>query len=291
MMMSRRASFRDLIVHAPEIPRRLIEDLGLDPVALSVRNGNGFSRLRLDGEVAVERLMRLRERLDCDINALPAGFDPRQIRLLVSDMDSTLIGIECIDEIADYLGVKEQVARITESAMRGDIDFTASLRQRVALLAGLDAEVLEKVYQERLFINPGAETLIAGLQDRGIRMALVSGGFTFFTSRLAKRLDLDYTLANELEIDARGRLTGKVLGDIVDAQRKAGFLGELCQRLGVDDAAAIAVGDGANDLPMMARAGLSVAYHAKPAVQEQADCAINHSGLDAILHLLAEPAG
>ncbi len=282
--MSEKKAFRDIIIHTDAVPKTIRDRLGEQVIF----HGQGYCRLSLSEDVSNKTIAFLRSHLDCDINALPSRFDPRQVRLLVTDMDSTLIGIECIDEIADYLGVKEKVAQITAAAMRGDIDFNTSLRQRVALLAGLKAEVLEKVYRERLYTNPGAETLVAELQQRGIRTALVSGGFTFFTTRLQARLGLDYALANELDIDASGCLTGKVLGDIVDGQRKARYLGEICQQLGVNDRAAIAVGDGANDLPMMARAGLSVAYHAKSAVQLKADCALNYSGLDAIVHLLAD---
>ena len=230
-------------------------------------------------------LAALRRRHDCDLNVLPPDFHPARVGLLISDMDSTLISIECIDEIADFAGLKPQVAAITEAAMRGEIDFETSLQRRVALLAGLPMEVLERVYEERLRLNPGAETLVEELRARGIPFALVSGGFTVFTERLRQRLGLDFTLANELEIE-NGRLTGRVKGDIVGAQAKARFLRDLCQRLGISGDQVIAVGDGANDLEMMRQAGLSVAYHAKPAVQARADLAINHGGLDAILAAL-----
>jgi len=232
-------------------------------------------------------LAELRQRHGCDINALPPGFRPDKVGLLISDMDSTLISIECIDEIADFTGLKPQVSAITEAAMRGEIDFETSLQQRVALLAGLPMEVLDRVYEERLRLNPGAEVLIEGLRARGVPFALVSGGFTVFTERLRQRLGLDFTLANELEIE-NGRLTGRVKGDIVGAQAKAAFLQELCRHLAIEPHQAIAVGDGANDLEMMDQAGLSVAYHAKPTVQTQAAMAINHGGLDAILALFDE---
>ncbi len=230
-------------------------------------------------------LTALRIEHDCDINVLPEDFAPARARLFITDMDSTLISIECIDEIADYIGVKPQVAAITEAAMRGELNFEQSLARRVALLQGLEASALERVYHERLRLNPGAEALIAGLQERGIKSALVSGGFTFFTSRLQKRLGLDYTLANTLDIE-RDHLTGRVRGDIVGAQAKADFLTHLCQELNMPPALAVAAGDGANDLLMMGRAGLSVAYHAKPAVQAQAKTTLNHCGLDGILSLI-----
>jgi len=246
---------------------------------------HGYHRLVTRRPVSDADLVALRQGAGIDINRLPAGIDTKRMRLVVSDMDSTLIGIECIDEIADYLSVKPQVAAITESAMRGEIDFETSLRRRVTLLAGLEAETLERVYEERLFLNPGAEALLESLRLRGIRFALVSGGFTFFTDRLKARLGLDYTLANHLEI-REGRLTGKVEGGIVGAQAKADLLDRLCDELEISHAQTIAMGDGANDLLMMERAGLSVAYHAKPTVQERATCALNYGGLDSALHLI-----
>ncbi len=275
----------ELIVHRQTPPEGLLAALGAagGPV---IEQGEGFCRLRLSSGITPERLEDLRARAACDVNLLPAGFDAAAVGLLVTDMDSTLIGIECIDEIADYLGVKDEVAAITESAMRGEIDFAVSLERRVALLSGLEADVLERVYEERLVLNPGAMELVEGLHARGAQVALVSGGFTFFTDRLVERLGLDHALANTLELDERGRLTGRIVGEIVDARAKAAFLESLRRRLGLSPRAVVAVGDGANDLPMMASAGLSVAYHAKPAVRAQADCALNHSGLDAILHLI-----
>lgn len=220
-----------------------------------------------------------------DINALPTNFDAKAVGLLVTDMDSTLISIECIDEIADFMNLKPQVAEITEAAMRGELDFETSLRKRVSLLKGLDVSVLERVYEERLQLNPGAETMVATLKQNGIKLALVSGGFTFFTDRLKQRLGLDFSQANLLA-EKDGKLTGEVEGDICGAQTKADFLLQCCQQLDITPAQTLAVGDGANDLLMMEPAGLSVAYHAKPKVQQQADTAINHNGLDAILGLL-----
>lgn len=205
--------------------------------------------------------------------------------LVAMDMDSTLITIECIDEIADFCGLKAEVSAITEAAMRGEItNFSDSLRRRVALLAGLDASVLERVYDERVQLSPGAEAMLAGVKSAGLSTLLVSGGFTFFTERLKARLGLDETHANTLEI-IDGKLTGKVLGEIVDGSVKARCVADRCRRLGIDPTRAIAMGDGSNDLPMMATAGLSVAFRAKPVVRAGATVAFDHVGLDGLLKL------
>lgn len=206
--------------------------------------------------------------------------------LVVMDMDSTLISIECIDEIADMQGLKPEVAAITEAAMRGEIDFAESLRCRVALLQGLDETALQRVYDDRLRLNPGAEIMLAELKNHGIKTLLVSGGFTFFTDRLKARLDLDFTHANRLEIN-QGKLTGEVLGDIVDAQAKADWLNLTREKLNLHPEQVIAIGDGANDLKMMAEAGTSIAYHAKPIVRSQASFAFNFVGLNGLVNLLA----
>ncbi|ADE12467.1 phosphoserine phosphatase SerB [Sideroxydans lithotrophicus] len=226
----------------------------------------------------------------CFEHRIDYGFVPRNKRLsdfglVVMDMDSTLISIECIDEIADMQGLKPQVAAITESAMRGEIEFAESLRRRVALLEGLDEAALQRVYDERLQLNPGAEIMLAQLKQHGVRTLLVSGGFVFFTDRLKTRLGLDFTHANTLEI-VDGKLTGKVSGKIVDAQGKADWLNHVREELGLKPEQVIAMGDGANDLKMMAQAGVSIAYHAKPVVREQASYALNFVGLDGLVNLL-----
>ncbi|OIQ99484.1 phosphoserine phosphatase [mine drainage metagenome] len=205
--------------------------------------------------------------------------------LMVMDMDSTLISIECIDEIADMQGLKPQVAAITESAMRGEIDFAESLRRRVGLLKGLDEGALLRVYDERLKLNPGAEIMLAELKKHGVKTLLVSGGFVFFTERLKALLGLDFAHANELEI-VNGKLAGKVCGKIVDAQGKADWLNRVREELGLKREQVIAMGDGANDLKMMAQAGVSIAYHAKPVVREQASYSLNFVGLDGLVNLL-----
>lgn len=226
----------------------------------------------------------------CEARQLDCAFVPDaltldSIGLVVMDMDSTLIAIECIDEIADMLGIKPQVAEITESAMRGEIEFAESLCRRVALLRGLDEGALQRVYDERLRLNPGAEFMLAELKKRGIRTLLVSGGFTFFTDRLKATLALDYAQSNTLEI-VDSKLTGKVLGDIVDAQGKADWLNRVREELGLAKEQVVAIGDGANDLKMMAAAGAGIAYHAKPVVRAQATYAISHVGLEGVIALL-----
>lgn len=210
-------------------------------------------------------------------------------KLLAMDMDSTLITIECIDEIADMQGLKPQVAEITEAAMRGEIEFRESLARRVALLNGLDASALQRVYDERLKLSPGAENLIAAAKQAGLKTLLVSGGFTFFTDRIKERLGLDYTHANRLEV-SDGKLTGRVIGDVVDAEEKRKTVLRVCREVGASPAQAIVMGDGANDLAMMGVAGLSVAFRAKPVVRAQADVALNFAGLDGVLRLFDQRA-
>ena len=211
-------------------------------------------------------------------------------KLIAFDMDSTLINIECIDEIADAAGRKAEVAAITEAAMRGEItDFKDSLRRRVALLKGVPATALQEVFEQRLRLNPGAERLVQTCKAHGLKVLLVSGGFTFFADRVCALLDIDFSRSNVLDI-ADGHLTGRVLdqpwGDICDGAEKRKMLLATCEQLGISPQAAIAMGDGANDLPMMGAAGLSVAYHAKPKVREQAMVAINEGGLDRLLELV-----
>ncbi len=218
-----------------------------------------------------------------DFALLTDGFSPKQFGLLATDMDSTLITIECIDEIADFVGKKAEVSAITEAAMRGEIkSFADSLTRRVALLQGVDASHLADVFNERLRLSPGAKPLLAFIKQQGWKTLLVSGGFTYFTDRLKNELGLDYARSNTLEI-IDGKLTGRVLGEIVDAQAKADTLTTVCTELGLNTQQSIAMGDGANDLIMMKAAGLGVAYRAKPIVQEQTSVAINHHGLDTLV--------
>lgn len=242
----------------------------------------------LPGPAAAEALRRaLIER--AALEGFDVGLQRRSVhrkskRLVVMDMDSTLISIEVIDELARAHGVYDRVAAITERAMRGELDFQQSLRERVALLRGLDAGVLHEL-AGRLPLNDGAERLCATLRRLGFRLAVISGGFSDAAEALQRRLGLDHAFANRLGV-AEGRLTGEVVGTIVDAERKAALLGELAASEGISLDQVIAVGDGANDLPMLRKAGLGVAFRAKPAVRAEADVAFSHSGLDAILYLI-----
>ena len=206
------------------------------------------------------------------------------LRLVAMDMDSTLVTIESIDEMGDMLGIKDRIAAITAQAMRGEIDYAESLRRRVALLAGLEEAALEKICEQRMHLSPGAEALVRGCRERGIRTLLVSGGFNFFTAWLQQRLGIDEALSNVLDIE-RGRLTGRLRGAIVDGRAKAAKLREEMHRLGLRREQALAIGDGANDIPMMSEAGTSVAYRAKPAVREHATHALDYAPLDGVLHL------
>lgn len=274
----------NLVVQGQKVEARALKDLttltGSEGVG---RLGNNAFRLRgAQPNPEVEAY--------CEANSLDCAFVPSERRLsdfklFVTDMDSTLITIECIDEIADMQGLKAEVSMITEAAMRGEMDFRESLTRRVALLEGLPEEALARVFDERLQFNPGAEALIAGLKQAGIVTVLVSGGFTYFTNRLQKQLGFDYAVANELEIRG-GKLTGKVKGDIVDGEAKRHTLQLVRRHHGFAPETVIAAGDGANDLPMLHEAGVGIAYHAKPVVRAQATYALNHCGLDGILNLL-----
>lgn len=274
----------NLVVQGRKVETRALKDLATLTGSEGVGRigNNAFRLLGAQPHPEVEAY--------CEANELDCAFVPEDRRLsdfklFVTDMDSTLITIECIDEIADMQGLKAEVSAITEAAMRGEMDFRESLTRRVALLEGLPEEALARVFDERLQFNPGAEALIAGLKQAGIVTVLVSGGFTYFTNRLQKQLGFDYAVANELEIRG-GKLTGKVKGDIVDGEAKRHTLQLVRRHHGFAPETVIAAGDGANDLPMLHEAGVGIAYHAKPVVRAQATYALNHCGLDGILNLL-----
>lgn len=225
----------------------------------------------------------------CEARQLDHAWIPERrrfadLKLLAMDMDSTLITIECIDELGDLAGKKAEIAAITAQAMRGEIEYPESLRRRVGLLAGLQEAELQRVYQQRLKLTPGADLLLAACKKHGVKLLLVSGGFAFFTERLKERLGFDYTLSNTLEI-VHGRLTGKLLGDIVDADAKSAKFVSVLKEIRATKEQSVAIGDGANDLKMMAEAGISVAFHAKPVVRAQSSCALNWSGLDGVVNL------
>ena len=243
--------------------------------------------------IRVENNFRLPENIKQELNQLHIDYAVlpdmafSDLGLIVSDMDSTLITIECIDEIAARLGIKSQVAAITERAMRGEIDFRQSLKERVALLKGLPVSELQIVYDEVLKLTTGAEELLAACHQKGVKFMLVSGGFTFFTDRLKQRLGLDYTYANVLGM-ADGKLTGTVDSEIIDSQKKVQLLQQYKQDLGLQNSQVLAVGDGANDIPMIQAAGVGVAFHAKPKTQAAASVAVNFSGLNGLLWLFRD---
>ena len=275
----------NLVVQGPKVETRALKDLA------TMTGSEGLGRLgnnafRLIGAQPHPDLETYCETHQLDFAFVPDNRQLKNFRLFVTDMDSTLISIECIDEIADMQGLKAEVAAITEAAMRGELDFRESLTRRVALLKGLPEEALAHVFHERLRLNPGAETLMAGLKQAGLVTVLVSGGFTYFTERLQKQLGFDYAVANQLEI-RKGKLTGRVKGEVIDGEAKRHTLRLVCEHHGFPRESVIAAGDGANDLPMLAEAGIGIAYHAKPVVRKQATHAISHAGLDGILKLFA----
>lgn len=243
-----------------------------------------YAEQDIDITILKKSLLSLSKKFNVNIAFQKENLYRKAKRLIVLDMDMTLIQMEVIDEIAKHAGVESQVSHITEKAMNGEIDFNQALKERVALLKGLDQESLEKVYQS-IVLTEGAESLIKTAKHLGYKTAVISGGFTYFTNKIKEKLKLDYAFANELEI-IDGKLTGNVLGEIVNAQRKASLLEEIAKKENISIDQAIAVGDGANDLPMLQKAGLGVAFNAKPKVKEGAKVALSSKPLDSIFYLL-----
>lgn len=273
----------NLVVQGKRVADTHIEDLQrLSSATEVLRLGRGA--MRLLGATRHLQVARYCDDRRLDFAFVPATARLADFRLLAMDMDSTLLTIECIDELADVHGVKQQVARITRRAMQGEIDFAESLRRRVALLEGLEVAALERVYDERLLLTQGAERMLTGVKAQAIRTLVVSGGFTYFTERVKGRLGLDYAYSNQLEIKD-GKLTGGVLGAILDAEGKADKLRQVRDELRLSREQVIAIGDGANDLEMMGEAGISIAFHAKPIVQRYATYCFNTVGLDGLLNL------
>ncbi|SES72029.1 phosphoserine phosphatase [Nitrosomonas marina] len=224
------------------------------------------------------------EETQLDYAVVEPDLNLTDFKLIAMDMDSTLLAIESIDEIADIHHTKQQVAEITLKTMRGEISFEESLTQRTALLRGVHIDALQKVYEERMRLSPGAEIMLKKAKTAGLKTMVISGGFTFFTDRIKEKLQLDFATANTFEVQ-ENRLTGKVLGKILGREGKAEALSNVCDKLGISRSQVIAIGDGANDLDMLAAAGVSIAYHAKPVVQQQATFSLNHVGLDGVINL------
>ncbi|MFO1414959.1 MAG: phosphoserine phosphatase SerB [Burkholderiales bacterium] len=280
------ATATDLVLQAPRCAPGVVARLARAAQAGAiVPCGRGApDAYRLPDVAADASLLRHAYDLGCDAAFVPHDRTLGRVRVVAMDMDSTLITIECIDEIADLKGIKPEVAAITASAMRGEIDFAESLRRRVALLAGIEVALLQQVYDDRLELMPGAEAMLAGFRAVGATTVLVSGGFTFFTDQLRARLGFDVTVANTLAV-ADGRLTGGIEGPIVDAQAKADTVRALAREHSGGDGLTVVLGDGANDLPMFAAADVSIAYHAKPVVRAAATHTLDFCGLDGALNL------
>ncbi len=274
-----------LVIQGAEIETRDLKALAKLAGASAIDQLSATA-FRLRGAQPAAGIAELCTAAKLDHGFVPEGRKLTDFRLLVMDMDSTLITMETIDELADMVNIKAEVARITERAMRGEIEYDQSLRERLALLKGLDESALQRVYDERLKFSPGAERMLEKVRTAGIKTMLVSGGFTYMTDRLKTRIKLDYTHSNVLEI-INGKLTGAVIGEIVNADAKLAALHRIAAEIGASKEQIAGVGDGANDLKFLAECGVSFAYHAKPVVREKTTYAVNHAGLDAMLCLLS----
>jgi phosphoserine phosphatase len=284
---------KDLVLQGPRLSGEALDTFKVVCAPRRITLGRGSARcIEVPDDAETRRAVRgLADYWELDAAFVDPALKLADFRLLAMDMDSTLINIESLDEVAAYAGKGKEVAAITEAAMRGEIkDYAASLRKRVALLAGVDAALLQRVLDEKLRLNPGAEVLVAACKQAGLTTLLVTGGFTFFTDRMRERLGFDRVRANEISI-AQAALTGTVTGPnggaIVDAEGKAQAVRDVCAELACGTDRAIVIGDGANDLKMMALAGLSVAYRAKPVVREKATQSLNHAPLDGVLNWFA----
>jgi len=273
----------NLVIQGPALHRAQAEEIARLAGGTGIEALSG-SAYRLRNAARNDVVARHCEERRIDYAWMPEGRRFADLKLLAMDMDSTLITIECIDELGDLAGKKAEISAVTAQAMRGEIEYRESLRRRVAALAGLAEASLNSVYEERLKLTPGAEALLGACKDTGVKLLLVSGGFSFFTARLKARLGIDYTISNVLEVKG-GKLTGALLGDVVDADAKAGKFRQVAAALGASRNHTVAIGDGANDLKMMNEAGISVAFRAKPVVRAQATCALDWSALDAVVNL------
>ena len=273
----------NLVVQGPALASGDLEALSLLAKPQAVRE-IAPRAFRFIGAMKNEGIAPLCEARRLDHAWIEPGRRFSDLRLLAMDMDSTLIMIECIDELGDFAGKRAEIAAITAQAMRGEIEYQESLRRRVAALANVPETALRDVYDQRLKLTPGAQELVAACKKNGVQLLLVSGGFAFFTERLKARLGLDHTISNVLEV-RDGNLTGALSGDIVDADAKAARFREVLSSLHAGKEHSVAIGDGANDLKMMAEAGVSVAFRAKPVVRAQATCALSWCGLDAVVNL------